>query len=683
MVVDSLIELAKKTRRTDKAEALKILEQARAIAEEKSLSSVLGNVQMAQGITIRKDSTFLSSYPFYEESIESFRVSGDSAKLANALALAGVGHMVMSNFTQSIDYLLEAASINETLPQTRYKIRLGGNYRNVGNVYIKLEEYDLAQKYLDQAKAVFESIQDTAKLLDLQERYALLEYGLKNYDAAEAHLHEVIKDREAKTGTARLAYIYLANVLDAKGQIAEAERYYQKGIEYAETRGKVRPLVHIPAYRNVIDFYTRKEDYKQALKYAFKAYDIIEAYPEISYTARWNIHERLANLLELTDDHRQALFHFKQFSSVKDSLGKEKSNRRLEELRTLYETEQREREIVQLKLQEQEMVGQRNYLAIGLLILSLLVGYIFYLLGKNRNQLQTEREQKARIEGLLTEKEELLQNLERTQDQLIHNEKMSSLGQLTAGIAHEINNPINFVSTSTQALKLNFEDLSPLLNRIMQLEQHPDDPDLRAEIIEMAKEIDLPYLNKEINALLESMTRGVSRTKKIVAGLRYYTRQEEDVFRQGDLNECLEESLFILNSKIHGGITVKKNLKSIPLVYCQIEKLNQVFVNLIGNAIDAIPESGTIWVQTSAIGNQVVIEIKDSGQGMDDGTLQKIFEPFFTTKTIGKGTGLGLFISYSIIKQHHGEIAVNSTLGQGTTFQITLPVNQEELQKIP
>ncbi|MEM6963861.1 MAG: ATP-binding protein [Bacteroidota bacterium] len=394
---------------------------------------------------------------------------------------------------------------------------------------------------------------------------------------------------------------------------------------------------------------------------------------------RGEVMKRLAQLTEQRGNYQKALQYYKSYALVRDSLSYEQQNQRLDELRAAFETEQKEIEIQQLKSQEAQRTQERNYLIGGIIMLGLLGWYIFSLLRKNNRQLKTEVQQKKRIENLLLEKNQLFDDLQNAQERLIHNEKMASLGQLTAGIAHEINNPINFISTSTQALNLDFEDLKELLEKVIHLQRNGKDESTIQEIIQLSKSMDLPYLKDEIYSLLGSVTRGVSRTEKIISGLRTYSRRGENEFLPDDINNCIKEALLILEPKITTQIQVHQDLQQLPLVECQIDKLNQVFVNLIGNGIDAMEGNGELFISTQNTDNQVIIKIRDTGKGMDKITQQRIFEPFFSTKKIGKGTGLGLFISYGVVKQHGGEIKVESEIGEGTTFSIYLPIQHGKL----
>lgn len=269
-----------------------------------------------------------------------------------------------------------------------------------------------------------------------------------------------------------------------------------------------------------------------------------------------------------------------------------------------------------------------------------------------------------------------LSELKNTQTQLVNAEKMASLGQLTAGIAHEINNPINFVTSNIRPLRRDVNDLLDLVKRIESLLEGNDRLQNQAQAIK--DELDYNYLTKEIELLINGMEEGAFRTAEIVKGLRTFSRLDESDLKKVNLNEGIDSTLILLNSSMSGRIEVVKDYDEDALVECYPGKLNQVFMNILNNAIQAIHsaeknEKSKLYIRTKAQTNTVEIEIRDSGPGMTEEVKARIFEPFFTTKPVGQGTGLGLSIVYSIIESHKGQIRIETAPGVGTAFIITLP----------
>ncbi len=273
---------------------------------------------------------------------------------------------------------------------------------------------------------------------------------------------------------------------------------------------------------------------------------------------------------------------------------------------------------------------------------------------------------------------EYTKELKETQSQLIQTEKMSSLGQMVAGIAHEINNPINFIGGNIDYANQYIEDLVDLVT--LYQEYYPNPPDA---ILERIEDIELEFLREDLPKTLSSMKMGADRIREIVVSMRNFSRSDDGKMKSADIHEGIDSTLVILNHRLKQGIQVIKQYGKLPAVECSPAQLNQVFMNVIGNAIDALEEvkkedkgySPTIWVSTEITAdNTVTVKIRDNGPGIASASAQQIFDPFFTTKSIGKGTGLGLAISYQILVKHQGKIEVNSQIGQGTEFVITLPV---------
>ena len=269
-----------------------------------------------------------------------------------------------------------------------------------------------------------------------------------------------------------------------------------------------------------------------------------------------------------------------------------------------------------------------------------------------------------------------LKELRSAQNQLVQSEKMSSLGLLTAGIAHEINNPINFVSANVNPLRRDINDVLGIVRQYQGLDPAGNVAAQLAEIRAAADNLDLTYTLEEIHKLLDGIEEGANRTAEIVRGLRNFSRLDENEIKSADLHEGLDSTLTLLRNKYRDRITVVKHYGDIPKIECYPGQLNQVFMNILSNAVQAIADKGTITITTASAGDRVSVRIKDSGTGMPEDVRKKIFDPFFTTKDVGVGTGLGLSISYGIIEKHSGRIEVESAVGKGTEFIITLPVAQ-------
>jgi signal transduction histidine kinase len=273
--------------------------------------------------------------------------------------------------------------------------------------------------------------------------------------------------------------------------------------------------------------------------------------------------------------------------------------------------------------------------------------------------------------------------LKEAQAQLVESEKMASLGQLTAGIAHEINNPINFVTSNIKPLRRDLDMLVDLFNQVEAIGLSADSQgDKQTKVNQLKEEYDFDYLKTEINFLLDGIADGSNRTAEIVKGLRIFSRLDEDDLKYASLSEGLDSTLVIVNNLMNSRVEVVRHYGDLPMVECYPGKLNQVFLNIITNAIHAIKAvhgdapGGVLTLSTETDGQYAYVKIRDNGTGMSEATKHRLFEPFFTTKDVGEGTGLGLSIAYKTIQKHHAFILVDTKEGEGTEFTIKLPLVQ-------
>ena len=301
-----------------------------------------------------------------------------------------------------------------------------------------------------------------------------------------------------------------------------------------------------------------------------------------------------------------------------------------------------------------------------------------------------EERVKERTEELMKAKEsieEAYKKLQQTQAQLVHNEKMASIGQLSAGIAHEINNPVGFVSSNLKTLEGYMEDIKSLLPKYEDLErlcEKVNDGDIKKllqEIREIKETIDMDFLMEDLHNIIEESQEGMNRITKIVKDLKEFSHGGSDTPEYADINKCIQSTLNIVWNELKYKAQVKTVFGYIPRVLSYPQQLNQVFMNILVNSAQAIKEKGEIRIKTYTENGRVFIEFSDTGEGIPPENLPHIFEPFFTTKPVGKGTGLGLSIAYAIIQKHGGTISVKSEIGKGTCFTISLPVEYEKFKE--
>jgi PAS domain S-box-containing protein len=302
-------------------------------------------------------------------------------------------------------------------------------------------------------------------------------------------------------------------------------------------------------------------------------------------------------------------------------------------------------------------------------------GRLIGIVGIGRNI--TERK---RIEGELQSRNEELTRLNaqlsEAQAQLVQSEKLAAIGQLAAGVAHEINNPIGYIFSNFSALERYVDTVFGMLAMYREAQQHIVAPDVLARLESARAEADLDYLVEDSRNLIAETKEGISRVRRIVQDLKDFSRVDaSSEWAWSDLHRGIDSTLNILASEIKYKADVVKDYGDIPEVECLSSQINQVIMNLLMNAVHAIDaERGQITVRTRRVGEHVQIEVGDTGSGIPADVLPRIFDPFFTTKPIGKGTGLGLSLSYGIIQRHHGKIEVSSEPGTGTMFTVTLPI---------
>ncbi|HPM76640.1 MAG TPA: ATP-binding protein [bacterium] len=270
------------------------------------------------------------------------------------------------------------------------------------------------------------------------------------------------------------------------------------------------------------------------------------------------------------------------------------------------------------------------------------------------------------------------EELKSTQAQLLQSEKMASLGVLVSGIAHEINNPLNFVSASVQLLDENLSSIMKLMN---QYENADFKSEEKERIDKVKEEIEYEYLNEDVKKIVKNIGTGAERMKQIVQNLRTFSRMDSSEKLPVNLEEGIESTLQILYYEYKNRIEIERDYQTVPMVLGSPGQLNQVFMNIIHNAIQAIQGKGKIRICIHPTVDHARISISDTGPGIPADKLSKVFDPFYTTKPVGDGTGLGLSISYGIVKDHNGRLWVESEVGRGTTFHVDLPAQKAELAK--
>lgn len=296
------------------------------------------------------------------------------------------------------------------------------------------------------------------------------------------------------------------------------------------------------------------------------------------------------------------------------------------------------------------------------------------------NEISARKKTEAELAEKNTELLQALENLKHAQSTILQQDKMASIGQLAAGVAHEINNPMGFIISNLNTLEKYLTKLAEFLQLqtetigVLNQEMNEEGRRLTDAVEQQRQRLKIDFLLEDAKDLIRESLEGGQRVKTIVQNLKSFARLDEEAWKLADLTEGIENTLTIVWNEIKYKAEVKKEYGPLPPTLCNVGKLNQVFMNLLINAAQAIEDRGEIRVTTRCEANEIMIEIADTGCGISRDQLNRIFEPFYTTKEVGNGTGLGLSIAYDIIKQHGGEISAASEPGRGTTFFIRLPI---------
>ncbi|WP_280187133.1 ATP-binding protein [Delftia sp. PS-11] len=312
-----------------------------------------------------------------------------------------------------------------------------------------------------------------------------------------------------------------------------------------------------------------------------------------------------------------------------------------------------------------------------------------HLIARQENLAEISEEQlRALVKELLQANQDLQVlngKLSDAQNKLMQSEKLASIGQLAAGVAHEINNPIGFIFSNFGTLEQYLDDVFQMLQAYEQAESSICDAAVLANIRRLREERDIAYLKEDIPSLMHESKDGIQRVRKIVQDLKDFSRVDaRQEWESINLHQGIDSTLNIVNNEIKYKADVVKAYGVLPDVQCLPSEMNQVFLNLLVNAAHAITaERGTITIRTGVEGDNAWVEIEDNGAGITPENLQRIFDPFFTTKPVGKGTGLGLSLSYGIVQKHGGRISVRSEVGKGSCFRVSIPVHHQPQAQEP
>ncbi len=639
----------------------------------------------------------------------------DLLAIANSLTDLGYNYVALDEYPKALKHFIDAYFTKTVLNQPDDIIATA--LTNIGITYHHLNENLTAIDTLKSALVIWEKIVNEEKIAELNNLIANIYTLEKEYRVAENYASNALSVAEKLKNLELLrdSYQTFSQVYQQSNNFEKALKYYKDYLEMNDSIQKINKARE--ALISQREFNAEKAEKELSLIIADQEVKDL-AMRQLALEAESSLREieLLKSNQELQQlENERAL---QELKITQQALEAAKKDREIDELHqrgdlqrlalARKEAEEKEQkktiELLQQKSMLREEALERTalrrkflFMTIGLLIAVLTLIIIGYFQKRRDNKLlsrqkesilKINRELEEKNNKIAAQKDELedsfkaiestLEKLKRAQKQLIESEKMASLGQITAGIAHEINNPINFVSSNINPLKLNLKELREVLEAYQTAVRDNDvDRGKLEEARNLEDKYDIHYVLQEIDLLLNGITEGASRTREIIRGLRNFSRIDQHELRRADIHEALDSTLILLKNNYKNRIIIKKEYdEKLEPIECYPGQLNQVFMNILNNAIQAIEDNGTITIRTKKMKSRVVIWISDDGKGISRNIRYKIFDPFFTTKEVGEGTGLGLSISYGIVQQHKGKIKVNSKPGEGTTFKISLPLVQ-------
>jgi two-component system, NtrC family, sensor kinase len=699
-----------------------------------------------------KDNDPIKSFQFGENGLELAKKINYTRGNATCLKNIGLVHYHQGDYLKSLEYHQKALRLYDEI---HYKRGIAACYNNIGLIYYAQENYALAEKYYTESYEILKVLIGQTSDKAVKYPYIIASGHALNNLGMVAYMKNDHKKSRMYYGQALNFYMNAeyekgyASIYDHLGKDYENDNantsisYYQKALEISKKINDKSGICDVLG--DIAIHYNSIKNFRMAIEYCNQ---LLQLAKEIQYMESQRLaYNNLSVAYDGLNDSKSAYRFFKLYKIISDSLFSESKQRQATYLEVQLETEKKQNEIELLNkdkiLQETELkrqITQKNALLIAVSLALALAFLIFWNYFRIRKTLLLVEEQKRKIEesnsklGELAsliqfQKEELERNykilsdheyelqakndelnsqneelqatmeeLRNAQAQLVESEKLASLGILSAGIAHEINNPVNFISSGIEGLKSVLDELwISILHTDLSQPFHESKPQLVNSHLN-ERHIDVEKLRKDYTLIMANIDEGITRTVNVIKSLLMFTRAEQNVLKfVNNIHENLDSTLVLLTNQFRNRIIIKREYGEIPGIYCYPGKINQIFMNILSNAVQAISNTGTITIETSmsagpskpnelhnhnsadyeSLKKFVLIRIMDTGIGIPDAIKEKIFEPFFTTKETGMGTGLGLSISYSLIKEHKGIIQFTSKAKEGTCFDIYLPINPE------
>ncbi|KAA3437044.1 tetratricopeptide repeat-containing sensor histidine kinase [Rufibacter hautae] len=682
--VNVLLELSKAYNGSDQPKAISYAKQALADSRVHQFPKGEAYALKSLGLAYVSEGNYPEVIRYWEQSLAIFNKLGDKVGASNMLSNIGVIYSIQGWEAKAIEFYLKSLKKAE---ESGDKLRIATALLNIGaEYYNNPTTLDKALAYYLRALPLSKEIGDQTTLGTLTVNIGEIYFAQGDHKKALGYYQEALKILNAAGAKDKVAYTLnnIGKVHAARGDLPMALEQHQKARQIANS--VAAKLEEAQALNYIGQINLKLNQANQALATFQRSREIAT-----SLGANYELKDAYAGLaqsFQKLSDYQQAYQYQSLLLGIKDTLYNAETKEKINNLEAAYQNEKKQSQIdlltkdsqlKQASLQRQQVFRNALLAVLGLIIIIAVV--LFFNIrnkAKANKLLQHKNEEiNAQKEELATQRDHLektYNNLVNTQDQLVQSEKMASLGQLTAGVAHEINNPINFVSAGIESLRANFTDIMEVAKGYFQLKPGADNTQQLQQLEKLKQELEVDELIDESEQLFSSVKNGATRTKEIVKSLKNFTRLDEDNLKKANLHEGLDSTLVILNNQLKNRIKIVRNYGDLQEVNCYPGQLNQVFMNILNNAAQAIPDEGTIAIKTYADDDYAVIKIRDTGMGMSEEVKKHIFEPFFTTKDVGEGTGLGLSISYGIIEKHKGKIEVESRPGEGTEFTIRIPL---------
>ncbi len=623
-----------------------------------------------KGVSFKVKDDFFNALKSYQQGLELASAIGDQTTVKPHL-LNNIGNVYynLGDHANAIRYYIESLQLAE---KNNNKKGMSTALVGISNVHFLQGEYAKSLEYLEQTHELATEIDDKNLLSTTSHNLgsAYLEEGDDSTALVYYNQALLIDQKLADRQGVGLNLTAIGRVMVNRKRYPEALSYFNRALKVANDVGDKKGASI--AFINMSNVHEARKDFSKAISSSRNALAIAQD-SRIIEQARDAANSLYRNY-KAVGNTGLALEMYELRTTLRDSINRLENQREIidQEYKYAYEKQAAADSVAfakqeEIRIQDERIADvkrQRDWLlVISALVILAVITVAFFLRNTGLSAMNLELEHKnVLIVEQNSQLEDTLSKLKTTQTQLLQSEKMASIGQLIAGVAHEINNPVNFIISGTELLARDIQDLGKLIKEWQG--QKVEKPDL-ATIV------------KNITESIEHVQMGGQRTAEIVEALRTFSYVDQVKMTKVDIHEIIESNLILLRNSLKGGINLEKDFIPSPeKIECAPGQINQVFLNILVNAIDAMHGEGNLTITTRDEGTQISIRIRDSGPGIPVDNLTKVFDPFFTTKDIGMGTGLGLSISYGIIKKHHGDIEVISEEGKGCEFVVTIPKRQ-------